>query len=47
MERLGLGVRLLLGLKRPLGYVAKWNQIEISNPGRPTLTCPVGELRRE
>lgn len=46
MERLGLGVRLLLGLERPTGYVARWDQIDLSNPDRPTLTCPVGELRK-
>jgi hypothetical protein len=46
-ERLGLGVRLVLGLDRPGGYVARWNQLDLSVPDRPTLTCPVGELRRE
>lgn len=47
MERLGLGVRLVLGIERPAGYVARWDQLDLSNPDRPTLTCPVSELRRQ
>ena len=47
IERLGLGVRLLLGFERPAGYVARWDQLEFSNPDRPTLTCSVTELRRQ
>jgi hypothetical protein len=47
MERLGLGVRLLLGLDRPAGYIARWDQLEFSDPDRPTLTCPVADLRKE
>jgi hypothetical protein len=47
MERLGLGARLLFGLDRPAGYLARWDQLDLSNPERPTLTCPVGELRRQ
>jgi hypothetical protein len=47
MERLGLGVRLILGFERPTGYVARWDQIDFSNPRRPTLTCAVDDLRRE
>jgi hypothetical protein len=46
IERLGLGVRLVLGLERPGGYVARWDQLDVSNPDSPTLTCPVGDLRR-
>jgi hypothetical protein len=47
VERLGLGVRLVLGIERPAGYVARWDQIDLSNPDRPRLTCPVAELRRQ
>ena len=47
IERLGLGVRLVLGFERPTGYVARWDQVDFSNPRRPTLTCAVTELRRE
>ena len=45
-ERLGVGVRLLIG-GRGHGYVARWDQLDISNPRFPRLTCPVGELRQE
>jgi hypothetical protein len=47
LERLGLGARLLLGLNRASGYVARWDQIDLSNPDRLRITCPVGDLRRE
>ena len=43
-ERLGVGVRLVLGL-RPGGYVARWDQLDISDPERPRLLCGVEELR--
>jgi len=43
-ERLGVGLRLILGL-RPRGYVARWDQLDISDPERPRLTCGVNELR--
>ena len=46
VERLGLGVRMLLGLKPLGGYVARWDQLDLSNPDRPALTCSVGSLRR-
>jgi hypothetical protein len=46
VERLGLGVRLVLGIARPKGYVARWDQLDLSNPDRPRLTCPVQDLRR-
>ena len=45
-ERLGLGVRLILGLKPAGGYVARWDQLDLSNPDRPKLTCPVEDLQR-
>ena len=47
VERLGLAVRLILGVKRAAGYVARWDQLDLSRPERPRLTCPVSELRRE
>lgn len=43
-ERLGLGLKLLLGRKRG-GFVARWDQIDLSDPDRPRLTCSVEELR--
>ncbi len=45
-ERLGLGIRLILGVKRSGGYVARWDQLDLSDPERPRLTCPVKELER-
>jgi hypothetical protein len=43
-ERLGVGVKLLIGL-RTGGYVAAWDQVDITDPDRPRLTCPVEALR--
>jgi hypothetical protein len=45
LERLGVGVKLVLGL-RVHGQVARWDQLDISNPDRPRLTCAVEELRQ-
>jgi hypothetical protein len=47
LERLGLGARLILGMKPFGGYIVRWNQLDLSNPDRPKLTCPVAELTRE
>ena len=46
LERLGVTVKLLLG-KRTGGYIARWDQVDISDPLHPRLTGPVSELRRE
>lgn len=46
VERLGLGVRLVVGIKRVTGYVARWDQLDLSNPDRPTLTCAIESLER-
>jgi hypothetical protein len=46
MERLGLGVRMLLGMKPVIGYVARWDQLDLSNPDRPALRCSVESLQR-
>jgi len=45
LERLGVGVKLLFGT-RPGGYLAKWDQLDISDPLHPRLICPVEQLRR-
>jgi sporulation protein YlmC with PRC-barrel domain len=45
-ERLGVGVRLVLGLRRGSGYVAHWDQIDISDPEHPRLTCSVEQLQK-
>ena len=45
LERLDLNVRLLFApLQR--GYVARWDQLDISDELRPRLTCPVSELQK-
>lgn len=44
-ERLGVGVRRIFGL-RVGGYVARWDQIDLSDPDHPRLTCPVDELEK-
>jgi hypothetical protein len=46
-ERLGLGVRLILGTNRSSGYLARWDQMDLSNPDRLRICCPVEDLRRE
>lgn len=35
----------LLGL-RIHGHVARWDQLDISDPDRPRLTCAVEDLRQ-
>jgi hypothetical protein len=42
-ERLGLGVKMIVG-KRGSGYVARWDQMDLSDPDHPRLTCPVDDL---
>jgi hypothetical protein len=44
-ERLGLGVKLIFGI-RGGGYLARWDQIDLSDPEHPRLTCDVSELQR-
>jgi hypothetical protein len=43
LERLNVGVRALFGKSR-VGKIARWDQIDISDPARPRLTCPVADL---
>jgi hypothetical protein len=45
LERLGVGVMLLIG-RRTGGYVARWDQLDISDPDRPRLTCGVQDLQK-
>jgi len=44
-ERLGVRVKLLFG-QHGGGYVARWDQLDLSDPDRPRLTCSVEELRK-
>jgi hypothetical protein len=46
-ERLGIGLRLLVGRRQPAGYLARWDQVDIRDVKRPRLLCPVEELLRE
>jgi hypothetical protein len=46
LERLGVGFRLLIGRHQPAGFIARWDQLDISNPERPRLLCTPGELRK-
>jgi len=45
IERMGLGVKLLFGV-RGGGYVARWDQLDLSDPERPRLTCEIDELQK-
>jgi hypothetical protein len=45
VERLGVGAKLLFGRPRG-GCVARWDQVDVSDPDRPRLTCPLEELRK-
>ena len=46
MERLNVGISALFGRSRR-GKIARWDQIDISDPTRPRLTCPVEDLADE
>lgn len=46
LERLGFGVRMILGMRAGRGFVARWDQLDLSDPDRPRLTCEIEELRR-
>jgi hypothetical protein len=45
LERLHVGLKLLFR-GRGDGYVARWDQIDLSDTDHPRLLCPVEELRR-
>jgi sporulation protein YlmC with PRC-barrel domain len=44
LERLGLGARMVVGWRAVNGRVARWDQVDLSNPERPRLTCPIDDL---
>jgi hypothetical protein len=46
IERLGGSVSLVIGRYRAQGYIARWDQIDISDPDRPRLLCALEELRK-
>ena len=45
LERLDVGRKLLFGGKRQ-GYVVRWDQIDVTDPHKPRLTCSIDELDR-
>jgi hypothetical protein len=47
LKRMGLATRLILGIGRARGYTARWDQLDLTNPKRPRLSCAVDDLRRE
>ena len=46
LERLGLGARLIVGASRGQSYVVRWDQLDLTDPDRPRLSCPLDEVRR-
>jgi hypothetical protein len=46
LERFGMGLRLLIGRAGKHGYVARWDQIDVSDPERPQLRCAIEALER-
>jgi hypothetical protein len=45
VERLHLAIRLLVGGRRQRGFVARWDQLDVTQPERPRLRCPSNDLR--
>jgi hypothetical protein len=45
MDRLNVGVKALFGVGGG-GKVARWDQIDVTDPTHPRLTCSVDELTR-
>ena len=45
MERLNVGFRQIVGLGTS-GHVARWDQIDVSDPRRPRLRCAIDQLKR-
>ena len=45
-ERLGVAASLVLGIKQGRGFLVRWDQLDLTNPNCPRLTCPVEEVQR-
>ncbi len=45
LERLAIGVQSFFGKPPRKGYAIAWNQIDLSDPGHPRLTCAAAQLR--
>ena len=46
-ERLGLDALLVAGISPGSGHIASWEQLDVTNPARLKLTCPVEDLRKD
>lgn len=46
LERLGMAVGAVLGRRLGSGYVARWDQLDISDPSHLRLLCGVEELSK-
>ena len=44
VARLGLNARLLVGSSQRHGYIARWNQLDVSDARRLRVSCPISEL---
>jgi hypothetical protein len=45
-DRLGLGLRLLSGRGGARGYFVRSDQMDVSDPQKPRLRCPVEQLEQ-
>jgi hypothetical protein len=45
-ERLGVGFGLPFG-RHGRSYIARWDQLDVTDAERPRLTCSIDDLRRE
>ena len=46
LERLDLGARLVIGVEPTGGRIARWDQIDFSNPSKPRLMVDVDSLNK-
>src|SRR3954470_19346343 len=46
LERLGLGVRMIVGMRAGKSFVARWDQLDLSNPDMPRLNCSLEDLKK-
>jgi hypothetical protein len=46
LERLGLGARLIVGAPRGRSFIVRTDQLDLTDPERPRITCAVDDLRR-
>ena len=46
LERLGMSALLIAGIDRASGYVARWDQLDFTDPARVRLSCPMSQLQQ-